>query len=165
MSSTGLIANPDGSAAVQVGGSDYIQIAANGNVTIPQSQTVSGNQTVGGTLAVGSNQTVGGDLTVTGNLTVSGNPSQLPIGQGQTWQNVKASRVAGTTYTNTTGRTIVVQVGWLASTAAVSYVDGLVNGEMGGGTNVRAQTTFIVPAGSTYNFGTPATVDYWVELR
>lgn len=156
---TGLIANGDGSAAVQVGGSNYINIAANGDVTIPQ------NQTVTGTLTVGANQTVGGNLTVTGNLTVSGNPSQLPLGQGQTWQNLIGSRAAGTTYTNTTGRTIAVQIGWLAGSAAVSRVDGLVNGEMGGSYAVRAQQTFIVPANSTYLFGTPATVDYWVELR
>lgn len=58
--STGLKANNDGSAAIQVGGTDYIQISSTGNVTIPQSQTISGNLTVTGTATVGG-QPVGGD--------------------------------------------------------------------------------------------------------
>lgn len=47
---TGLKANADGSAAVQVGGSDYINIASSGNVTIPQDLAVTGDLTVSGTL-------------------------------------------------------------------------------------------------------------------
>lgn len=58
--STGLKANNDGSAAIQVGGTDYIQISSTGNVTIPQSQTISGNLTVTGTATVGG-QPVGGN--------------------------------------------------------------------------------------------------------
>lgn len=139
--------------------------------SIAGSGTVVGDLVVGGGVTTGSVTAPGGTLAITGNttisgtLTVAGNPSQLPLGQNQTWQDVKASRAAGTTYTNTTGRTIAVQIGWLAGSAAVSYVNGLVNGEMGGSYAVRAQQTFIVPAGNTYQFGTPATVDYWVELR
>lgn len=52
--STGLKANNDGSAAIQVGGTDYIQISSTGNVTIPQSQTISGNLTVTGTITAGA---------------------------------------------------------------------------------------------------------------
>lgn len=48
--SAGIKANNDGSAAIQVGGTDYIQIGSTGNVTIPQSQTISGNLTVTGTI-------------------------------------------------------------------------------------------------------------------
>jgi hypothetical protein len=45
--STGLIANGDGSAAVQVGGTDYIEIAANGNISMPGDLTVAGTITSG----------------------------------------------------------------------------------------------------------------------
>lgn len=137
-----------------------------GNATVGGTLGVTSNATVGGTLEVTSNATVGGNLTITGSLTVSGISPQLPLGQGQTWQNVKTTpgRVAGTTYTNTTGRTIVAQVGWVATGAFTSQVDGLVNGEMGGTSAVRAQQTFIIPANSTYLFS-GATVDYWIELR
>ncbi len=46
--SAGIKANNDGSAAIQVGGTDYIEISATGNVTIPQNQTISGTLTVTG---------------------------------------------------------------------------------------------------------------------
>lgn len=48
--STGLKANIDGSAAVQVGGTDYIEIASTGPVTIPGNLTVTGVFTAGGGL-------------------------------------------------------------------------------------------------------------------
>ena len=63
---TGLKANVDGSAAIQVGGTDYIEISATGNVTIPQNQTISGPLTVTG------NSTVTGTSTVTGVATLTG---------------------------------------------------------------------------------------------
>jgi hypothetical protein len=59
---TGLKANVDGSAAIQVGGTDYIEISATGNVTIPQ------NQTISGTLTVTGNSTVTGVTTLTGGV-------------------------------------------------------------------------------------------------
>lgn len=52
--SAGIKANNDGSAAIQVGGSDYIEISAAGDVTIPQNQNISGNLTVTGSITAGS---------------------------------------------------------------------------------------------------------------
>ena len=51
--SAGIKANNDGSAAIQVGGSDYINIASSGDVTIPQDLAVTGTLTVSG-LQVGA---------------------------------------------------------------------------------------------------------------
>lgn len=92
------------------------------------------------------------------------------IGVGQTWQDVKASRAVGTTYTNTTGRPIQVSVTCSVNTGVVNTlsVDGLPVayssvGVIGNGLTLQA----IVPAGSTYvltNTG-GTTVLYWVELR
>jgi hypothetical protein len=45
--SAGIKANNDGSAAIQVGGSDYIEIASTGPVTIPGNLTVTGTITAG----------------------------------------------------------------------------------------------------------------------
>ncbi len=56
--STGLKANIDGSAAVQVGGTDYIQIASTGPVTIPGNLTVTGVFTAGGGLVYDLNSYV-----------------------------------------------------------------------------------------------------------
>jgi hypothetical protein len=82
------------------------------------------------------------------------------LGWGQTLQNVLASRSAGVTYTNTTGRPIWVSVGELSFTGRTLTVDGLlVSANSGNSSNAQA----IVPPGSTYlvNFS----VAYWVELR
>lgn len=81
------------------------------------------------------------------------------LGDGQAWQNVTASRVSGTVYTNTTGRPIFVQVSFTTGGVYV-VVDGV-------NLTVSAyHAAFIVPAGSTYKvtYGSPVNLT-WVELR
>ncbi|MEN5255243.1 phage tail protein [Pseudomonas protegens] len=81
------------------------------------------------------------------------------LGDGQAWQNVTASRVSGTVYTNTTGRPIFVQVSFTTGGVYV-LVDGV-------NLTVSAyHAAFIVPAGSTYKvtYGSPVNLT-WVELR
>ena len=94
------------------------------------------------------------------------------IGVSQTWQDVTSSRVAGTTYTNSTGKPIMV-VGKLTSSAsaiATITVDSVVvPGSGNAGTSGFWMTaSAIVPNGSTYiytvNTGTPTLVSA-VELR
>ena len=99
--------------------------------------------------------------------------SITPIGVGQTWQNMTGSRAIGTTYTNSTGRTIVV---------IVSGTSGGTNGLWGVTLNsaityytpsaytasVWTACEFIVPAGQTYALsqqGSSATLQNWSELR
>ena len=91
-------------------------------------------------------------------------------GYGQTWQNVTASRAAGTTYYNTTGKPIMVSAYLTSSSTANAQitVNGVVIGgsayAAGGGLAVFA----LVPPGATYvagvTVGTPA-VNNWSELR
>jgi hypothetical protein len=95
------------------------------------------------------------------------------IGIGQTWQNVAGSRVAGTTYTNSTGKPITIAISYTVS--ALNTVQGLtISGVSvfaagypaanGGGSGFA----LIVPNGATYatltNSGT-ITIVSWVELR
>lgn len=98
----------------------------------------------------------------------------LAVGIGQTWQNVLGSRAAGVTYTNTTGKPIVVCV---CSPISASFgawnvtqiaVDGFVvsrgqyYGAAGfGGGFVNA----LVPNGSSYVITASIGVSYWSELR
>jgi hypothetical protein len=56
--STGLKANNDGSAAIQVGGTDYIEIGSTGNITMPGNLTVTGTFTAGGGLVYDLNRYV-----------------------------------------------------------------------------------------------------------
>jgi hypothetical protein len=90
---------------------------------------------------------------------------------GQSYQNVLASRALATTYTNSTGRPILVFVGWngalqedvlsvsINGAAAQPFASG--NGYGGG--------VFIVPPGQTYNvtntMGSTGAPQYWNELR
>lgn len=83
--------------------------------------------------------------------------SALPaFGRGQTWQDVTGSRAAATTYTNTSGKSIMVYV---AGSSAVSSVtsDGVTTEN---GVNVRV---VIVNNGKTYSVSGNFTK--WMEYR
>ena len=96
-----------------------------------------------------------------------------PIGVGQTWQNMTSSRAIGTTYTNSTGRTIVVIVsgtggganglwGVTLNSAITYYTPSTYT------TSVWTACEFIVPAGQTYFLsqqGSSVTLQNWSELR
>jgi len=102
-----------------------------------------------------------------GNIDISGlaaNVSALEarprgLGDGQAWQNVTASRVSGTVYTNTTGRPIQVQA---------SITTGAVTATCGGVAVATSayHASFVVPVGATYSvtFGSPVN-PVWSELR
>lgn len=92
------------------------------------------------------------------------------LGAGQTWQDVKVSRAAGTTYTNTTGKPIEVIVVYSGVNAQLELqVNGstiwrqfsaVSSGDIYQGARV------LVPAGSTYRVtGTLGTLFSWWELR
>lgn len=95
------------------------------------------------------------------------------LGYGQTWQDVTSSRAAGTTYTNSTGKPIMVSVTstFLGSDSGLSItVDSVLvaignayaNTSLGGAGGV----TVIVPAGSTYSVALSHSNLYsWAELR
>lgn len=89
---------------------------------------------------------------------------------GQTWQSVTGTRALTTTYTNSTGKAIMVAVG--GTSTVNSYIVGVVAGSQiiqhyvsaGNGNGV----IFIVPIGATYSVtfsGGTNTLTYWNELR
>jgi hypothetical protein len=97
------------------------------------------------------------------------------IGVGQTWQNVLGSRAFATTYTNSTGKPILVNVTGALSTTGTDLanmyleVDSVIVARSGG----RGEFTdyhfvsAIVPNGSSYKAVTDGGDDliYWAELR
>jgi len=94
------------------------------------------------------------------------------LGIGQTWQNVTASRASGTTYTNTTGKPIMVSVYsqvFTNSRAILSaYVDGLnIQVSLNHTTDTGvASVCFIAPDASTYSVtSTDTPIAMWAELR
>lgn len=120
----------------------------------------SGTVTLSAPLVAGSNT-----VTVpaaTGGLSMLG-------GEGQTWASytVGSARVSGTTYTNSTGKPILVAISQRGGSSVYTYV--YVNGvQITQVTTTTATTaifpnTFIVPNGQTYSV--TGTIDYWAELR
>jgi hypothetical protein len=88
------------------------------------------------------------------------------IGVGQTWQNVSGSRTSGTTYTNSTGKPIMVSV---TANNAISSIILTVGGvqacmDSDASANVNMNVMAIVPNGASYSVNT-STISNWVELR
>ena len=90
------------------------------------------------------------------------------IGVGQTWQDVTASRVLGTTYTNSTGKPILVAI---LATNSVPYnitltISGLAIPQAGYGSGGGyTGATFLVPNGAAYVLSGVTTINKWIELR
>lgn len=105
-------------------------------------------------------------------------PLDNQFGVEQAWVDVTASRSAGVTYTNTTGKSILVSIASYPNGTGLQSlsftVDGIILGRIGqvssGSPNtvVQSLSTFVVPNGSTYGVsvfsGTPV-LSIWSELR
>lgn len=87
------------------------------------------------------------------------------LGVGQTWQDMTASRATGTTYTNATGRPIMVLFFW-SSGAPTPTVGGVaLPSPSAANSNTPTAYTFIVQAGATYSLSSVASGFSWFELR
>ena len=92
------------------------------------------------------------------------------LGDGQTWQDVTASRAINTTYTNSTGRTIYVVVYYQTSQGGATStftLDGYAYSNYAYNINIAnywAYNTwaFVIPNGSTYRCTAKTN---WRELR
>jgi hypothetical protein len=92
------------------------------------------------------------------------------LGSGQTWSNLTASRASGTTYTNSTGKPIMVTVCTDMGTnqRIEANVGGVKIVDMGGSTiyGDMGLNVFIVPNSTTYVVtATYGTIQIWAELR
>ena len=86
------------------------------------------------------------------------------IGVGQTWQNVKSERLVGSTYNNTTGRSIQLNI----NTIGAGQIWLVRNGEnfafLGQGASEGGGVTPIILVGDTYSLSAGA-IQSWRELR
>jgi len=134
-----------------------------GNITANFTGPLTGNVT--GNVTGSSSSCTGNAATAT-----LSTDSTNALGYNQTWQNVIASRVSGTTYTNSTGKPIQIYVTSNALTPAqiniiVSGLTLSVISNNGNGTSVSGSA--IVPNGATYSviISGGGTLGYWYELR
>jgi alkyl sulfatase BDS1-like metallo-beta-lactamase superfamily hydrolase len=127
-------------------------------------------QAVAGTTTLTLPTTSGTVLTAAS--TDTANSLNAGLGVNQTWQSVVGSRALGTTYTNSTGKPIMVNVAAtiINTTTITAVVDGVTvaqeNGT-GASSNAPATVSFIVPNGSTYSVSNSGstTLTLWAELR
>lgn len=94
----------------------------------------------------------------------------LPLGVGQTWQDVIGSRALSTLYTNSTGRPIMVitGVGTSGTSSSAFWIDGIaISGIAAAAASISSVVhSGVVPAGSTYQLtNTAGGINRWVELR
>ena len=95
------------------------------------------------------------------------------LGDNQTWQDMTASRAASTTYTNATGRPIVISVtSYRGSGSGINRVQLSVGGQVVAqnfgmeATQDTAVTAYaVVPPGATYSAGVVTSLSKWMELR
>jgi len=102
------------------------------------------------------------------------------LGYNQTWQNVTGSRVLGTTYTNSTGKPIMLAVTGSSSTAGGGAMDIFINGTFVGRQGVNYASSLsskdfiaiVIPNGATYmcqnsneSVSYNITLAAWWELR
>lgn len=92
------------------------------------------------------------------------------FGIGQTYSNVTASRVSGTTYTNSSTRLIILSIavrdGGGAATLYVNSSIAIRLDDLAGGSSGYTQIVAAVPAGQTYKLdATDNLITFWGELR
>lgn len=156
------------SSATNASNANYANSA--GNANFANSASTAGFATLAGGLT--GNAIIGIPNGGTGAGTAAAAGSNLgAIGVGQSWQNLTNSRSIGTTYTNTTGRPIMVYVratwSYQFNAKLVATVGSVEVASFGAHTD-SATVNFLVPSGSSYQVtvnGTPATLGYWAELR
>ena len=88
------------------------------------------------------------------------------LGVNQTWQDVTASRAFGVTYTNTTGKPIMVSISISNENKKREFtLDSIVFvvGEVSAAYYHTSTCSFIVPNGSTYSYN--STFVTWAELK
>lgn len=94
--------------------------------------------------------------------------TSIAFGVNQSWQNFTGSRIVGTTYTNTTGRTIFLSILKTDTQDTMNiYVGSEIVATCNNNTSERRQPSSMivpVPSGSTYR-AVGGSIDYWKEYR
>ena len=158
---TRTITVPNGDTKLYTGDGTSGQIlTSNGAGTAPTFQAAAG-------LSAASDAEVRTGTSTTKAVTPA-NIKATQIGWGQTLTNVTASRAFGTTYTNTTGRPIFVEIR-VYHTGATQFevkIDGITTQISSNVSGWWCSASFVVPDGSTYLAPSTTKTSFgWTELR
>lgn len=142
------------------GGTGASSITANSVILGNGSSALSGNLVAPGTS--------GNVLKSNGTTWTSAAESESGIGIGQTWQNMTSSRSFGSSYTNSTSKSIMVAI--TSTAGSGTTMAATVGGVLVQTNGVHAATelntlTFIVPPSTSYSVASTETLNNWAELR
>lgn len=175
-----IVAGTTGTLSVARGGTGatsftsgaLLKGAGTGAVAVASAADIVGQ--IGSTAVQNATTAANGGVTSVNGST--GAVTVVSVGVGQTWQNVTSSRSSGTSYTNSTGRPILVNAFSSRTDSGfqlTAVCDGVTVGYQGGGGGGDARragfVSFIVPNGSsytvTYSGGADGSTLQWAELR
>lgn len=88
----------------------------------------------------------------------------VPIGEGQTWQDVTSIRATETIFQNTTGRSIAVYIE-AEGHRSFEFSEDVTNWVRWPLTNAYDPLSVIVPSGFYYRFVDGPSIIKWLELR
>lgn len=94
-----------------------------------------------------------------------GYADDVSIGVGQAWLDLTSSRNVNQTYTNTTGKPIMVSTENNTSGDVTYVVGGVEIAASADVAGTRIPFSFIVPNGVTYRINAPSAMAKWAELR
>ena len=166
----GTMASQNANSVTITGGSINGVSGTNSSMTVGNATNATNATNVTGTIASGvtaTTQTNGDNST---KVATTGYAQSMAIGWSQTWQDVSGSRSLGTTYTNSTGKPIMVSVTTYSTynpSTSITVGGVLVSfsePNTNGGNNAYASAQAIVPNGATYVVN-GAYVYLWAELR
>ena len=156
MSSVAISGNASGAGVLTIAAPNT---ASSYTLTLPTATT-----TLVGTDATQTltNKTIDASQLVAASVTTTQLATAVqPVGVGQTWQNLSASRAAATTYTNSSGRPITVFIMGGSSASNSVIIGGLTTQTFA----AFVPVTFIVPNGDTYRIASVNSGVFWLELR
>ncbi len=138
-------------------------------ITVTNGNGVSGDPTIAAVIASQAEAEAGTDTT---KLMTAQRAAQTvnvrAVGIGQTWQNVAGSRAVSTSYQNTTGRPIIVNM-VLNGGSTRRYVqvssDNVTWIDIGSDSGSSTPNSFVVPNNWYYRINGSTTIDRWAELR
>jgi len=177
---TGVTITAGNSAICAWNGVDFIQIAGLVNLatnvtgTLPVANGGTGSATLTANNVLLGNGTsalqaiapsTSGNVLTSNGTTWASSAAPSSLGVGQTWQNLTASRANLTTYTNSTGKPIMVSTSFTPQGGGLIIVDGL-STVYGASvvSNSNGGCVSVVPSGSTYSANNPGLLT-WFELR
>jgi hypothetical protein len=161
---SGAIVKGNGTSAFSAASAADI-VAAIGSTAVTNATNATTAATVSTTVSSGATGTTQSNGDNSTKIATTAYVQNMDMGWGQTWTDVTSSRTSGTTYTNNSGKPIMLALE-INRNSGCTFVVGGVTVISVGANNITDYPTFgPVPNGSTYSVTAASGIARWVELR